>query len=78
MSEPSTAPVPLAGIDKVIDAAGGQTALAEVLGVSQQAISKWQKRGYVPADRVDQLANSFSVERTELIDPRAIALIQGR
>ena len=65
------------GIDKVIEAAGGQTALAEVLGVSQQAISKWQKRGYVPAERVDQLANSYRVDRTELIDPRAIALIKG-
>lgn len=67
----------MTGIDKVIDAAGGQTGLAEVLGVSQQAVSLWQKRGYVPAARVDQLANAFNVDRTELIDPRVIALIKG-
>lgn len=65
------------GIDKIIDAAGGQTALADVLGVSQQAVAKWAKRGYVPGPRVDQLANAFNVDRTELIDPRAIALIKG-
>lgn len=67
----------MSGIDRIIAAAGGQTALAEVLGVSQQAVSKWQKRGFVPADRVDQLANAFAVEREALIDPALRALIKG-
>lgn len=77
MTDPSTTPAKLAGIDKVIDAAGGQTALAEVLGVSQQAVSLWQKRGYAPVGRIDQLANSFNVPREELIDPRVMALVKG-
>lgn len=69
--------VPVTGIDKVIAAAGGQTALADVLGVSQQAVSKWQKRGFVPAERVDQLAANFNVERGELIDPAIKQLFKG-
>lgn len=37
-------------IERAINAAGGQVALASTLGVTPQAISQWKKNG-VPADR---------------------------
>lgn len=67
----------MTGIDKVIEAAGGQPALAEVLGVTQQAVSLWKQRGFPPAARVDQLATNFNVPREELIDPAVLKLVKG-
>jgi DNA-binding transcriptional regulator YdaS (Cro superfamily) len=68
------------GIDKAIVAAGSETALAEMLGVSQQAVSKWKKRGFVPikpVDRASQINNATGVERRELIDPALLEAVDG-
>jgi DNA-binding transcriptional regulator YdaS (Cro superfamily) len=62
---------PKSALTKAIEAAGGQSALAEALGVSVQAITKWKKRPegkQVPADRVVavEAATDFAVRRQEL------------
>lgn len=38
-------------IEKACKAVGGQTAMAHLLDISEQAISKWKKNG-IPAERV--------------------------
>lgn len=58
------------GITKAVDAAGSQTALAELLGVTQQAVSKWEARGWAPLERARQIANAFPIPLKDLIDPK--------
>jgi DNA-binding transcriptional regulator YdaS (Cro superfamily) len=42
-------------LKKVIDLAGGQSALARSCGITQQTVWVWLKKGRVPAERVLQL-----------------------
>jgi len=60
----------MTGIDKVIAAAGTQAALAKQEGVSQQIVSRWVSRGYVPSSRVVGLSATYGIPKAELIDPR--------
>jgi len=39
------------GISKAVRLAGNQTKLAVGVGVSPQAVQKWEKQGYVPSER---------------------------
>ena len=71
MAEPTT------GIAEAIRAAGGQEALGESLGVSQQVVSTWHKRGWVPLARVEQIARRYSIDRLRLMDPKVCALLGG-
>jgi DNA-binding transcriptional regulator YdaS (Cro superfamily) len=59
MSEPSETP-----IDRAIRIAGGQRQLAQVIGVSYQAIQKFRER--VPAERVLAIEAATGVPRHEL------------
>lgn len=59
-------------IPDIIHRAGGQAALAKLMGVSIQAVHRWKKKGYIPATRfysinqcfpdisMDMLAQAFS------------------
>lgn len=58
------------GVFELVLKAGSQTALAEQLGVSQQVVSKWLRRGYVPTRRVLECEATFGVPRVRLLDPR--------
>lgn len=58
------------GIDKAVELAGSQQELAKQLGVSQQAISEWVQRGYVPVGRVIEIEATYGVSRLELVDPQ--------
>lgn len=64
------------GIDKAVAQAGGQTQLAEMLGVTQQAVQKWQARGWLPVKRAKQIANAFAIPLAELCDPELKELYQ--
>lgn len=55
-------------IEKTIRFAGGQKALAEKIGITQQAVSKIKKTGKMPAERVidAEKATAGQVSRYEL------------
>lgn len=63
------------GISEALQKAGSQERLAEQLGVSQQAISMWHRRGWVPVRRAIEIEAQFGVPRARLISPRLIDLV---
>lgn len=64
------------GIADAAQLAGSQGALAELLGVSRQAVSVWLKRGWVPAGRAIEIEDRFGIERTRLVSPRLMELVR--
>lgn len=65
----------LTGIQAAIRQAGGQVDLAKALGVSQQAVSLWLRRGYVPPRHIVQIETLYGVPRARLIDPKIANLL---
>lgn len=65
------------GIADAIIAAGNQSQLASRLGVSQQVVSKWLCRGWVPLKRANEIEAKFSIPRGRLANPRILSLITG-
>lgn len=53
------------GLEAAIEAAGGLRALARLLGISHQAILRWQ-RDKVPADRILDIERVTGVDRERL------------
>ncbi|WP_369952115.1 transcriptional regulator [Ralstonia syzygii] len=55
-------------IQKAAQAAGGQSALARKIGCTPQAVQRWCKTGFVPADRVVSVEQAVegAVSRSEL------------
>ena len=61
-------------VEEAIHRAGGQTALAKMIGVKQPTIFKWLKKGVVPPRRVLLVEKVTGISRYELnplIYPRA-------
>lgn len=63
------------GVADAIKAAGSQEKLAEKLGVSQQAISVWLRRGWVPLRRAQEIEALFGVARHRVLNPRIADLV---
>lgn len=63
------------GIADALKQAGNQVALAERLGVSQQAVSIWLRRGWVPVRRALEIEAQFGIPRARLISPRLADLV---
>ena len=53
---------------------GPQTALGVVLGISQQVVSAWVKRGYVSFERAKQIEATLGVPAKDLINPEIAEL----
>ena len=67
-----------AGVRAAVEAAGSQALLASSLGVTQQAVSLWVRRGFVPVSRVVEIETQFGVDRAELVNPRTLELLTPR
>ena len=67
----------MTGIDKAVQAAGSKSALAALLGISQQAVSKMQRRGFCPIKRAEQIAAAFPIPVDELLNPEMVRLMRG-
>ena len=68
------------GLDKAIALAGSQEKLALSMGVSQQAISEWVSRGFLPVGRVDDVLNAVdpgckTIRPRDLLDPELVELM---
>jgi DNA-binding transcriptional regulator YdaS (Cro superfamily) len=65
----------MTGIEQACYAAGSQAKLADLLGCSQQNVSSWLRRGWVPASRVVEIEQATGVDRKLLINPRLSDLL---
>ena len=65
------------GIDRAIKAAKSQAKLAELLGVSQQQVSKYKAQGFVPLGRAKEIEAQLGIPRASLINPRIVDLVDG-
>jgi DNA-binding transcriptional regulator YdaS (Cro superfamily) len=63
------------GIADAIVAAGNQAELAAALGVTQQVVSRWLRRGWVPIRRANQIEERFKIPRGRLANPKLMALL---
>ena len=63
------------GIVQAVTAAGTQQTLAEKLGVTQQAVSTWVRRGWAPLRRAQEIEAQFGIPRARLINPRIVDLV---
>ena len=68
------------GVDKAVGLAGSQAQLALSVGVSQQAISEWVSRGFLPVGRIDDVLNAVDpgckhIKPRDLLDPELIAMM---
>jgi DNA-binding transcriptional regulator YdaS (Cro superfamily) len=63
------------GIAEALERAGNQIKLAALLGVSQQAISLWLRRGWVPVRRAIEIEAQLGIPRSRLISPRLADLV---
>ena len=54
---------------------GGQSELARRVGVTQQAVNKWLRRGWVPALRAVEVEQATGVPRQRLVNPRLRELV---
>lgn len=65
------------GIASAVAAAGTQAQLADRLGVSQQVISKWLRRGWVPLRRANEIEECFAIPRSKLANPRIMSMLSA-
>lgn len=72
-SEAQRASRPKKGIERAVESAGSQAALAGELGVTQQAVGVWVRQGFAPLDRACEIENLHGVSRQELVDPKLLA-----
>jgi DNA-binding transcriptional regulator YdaS (Cro superfamily) len=64
------------GVSEAIDAAGGQAQLAKVIGCTQQNVSAWKQRGFVPVEHLVAVEAATGVPRTRLIKPQIMELLR--
>lgn len=61
------------GVEQAIDKAGGGTkgkqAIAELLGVTEQAINNFSRKGWFPLERARQVADVYGLPLADLVRP---------
>lgn len=65
------------GIQLAIEACHTQEALGDLLGVTRQAISKWEKQGYAPLRRAIEIEAQVGVPRALLIKPSLLSFLDA-
>lgn len=67
----------MTGIERAVEMAGGQGPLGASLSppVSQQAISKWLTRGWLPADRAVEVERIYNIDARTLLSPALVKVL---
>lgn len=65
---------PRAALDAAATHYGSQTAMAEALGVTPQAVSLWFSKGHVPVERAAYISEATGIPALQLVDPRIARL----
>jgi DNA-binding transcriptional regulator YdaS (Cro superfamily) len=65
------------GIADAVNTVGTQDKLAELLGVTQQAISNWVAQGWVPMRRAQEIEAQTGILRERLVNPRVLELVSS-
>jgi DNA-binding transcriptional regulator YdaS (Cro superfamily) len=63
------------GIDRAVEAAGTQAKLAEILGVTQQAVAGMVRRGHVSPARAIEIEALYGIPRRDLVSRRLADLL---
>lgn len=62
-------------VARAVQAAGNQAKLAEQLEVSQQAVSKWVRRGWVSPSRAREIEMLYGIPRQDLMNKLLVDLV---
>ena len=66
----------MTGIEAAVKQVGGQTRLAQLLGVKQQAVSAWCARGYAPNKHVPAIRDLTGMAAETLMRPEIVEMIR--
>lgn len=68
----------MTGIEQAVKMAGGQAELASLLdpAVTQQAISKWVTRGWVPTERAAEIEKLWAIPLRDLVSPALVEVVK--
>ncbi|MFL6728085.1 MAG: YdaS family helix-turn-helix protein [Sphingomicrobium sp.] len=65
----------MSGVQQAIDKAGGKKPLADLFGVTEQAINRFLTKGYFPLERARQVADVYGIPLADMVrDDIALAL----
>lgn len=67
----------MTGIERAVQQAGGQDALAKACGVTQPAVSRWVHQGWVPAKRWVAVTTATGVPARDIAHPAVVDQIVG-
>lgn len=57
-------------VDELIEALGGTSAAAALLGVGMSVVSNWRSRGRIPAEKFMILAAALDARGNKKVDPK--------
>lgn len=67
----------MTGIEQAIKAAGSQSALAQALGVSRNAVSLWKAQGWAPMPRARRIEALYGISRELIWKPAIREEVRG-
>jgi len=68
----------MTSLDRAIERAGSRIAFANALGVTQQAVCQWVRRGWVPPARALEIEDLYAIPRAELMKPELRAIFTAQ
>jgi len=67
----------ISGVVLAVEKAGSQLQFAKDHGVTQQAVSAWVRRGFVPLRRARAIGDTYGIDWKLLVDPRVLELVSA-
>lgn len=67
----------LSGLERAIRRAGGQGNLAAKMGVCQQLVSSWKRRGWVSAEYALAISKETGIDPITLVQPQMRLVLEA-